>query len=73
MLVEATKLHADGYALVVYDPPAKGLPWLAVCLGPEGRLIAAAASSTAEAARSKVADLLVELDIKPLINDRPVH
>jgi hypothetical protein len=73
MLVEAAELHPEGYALAVYDPPADGLPWLVVCLGPEGRLVAAVTSHIADAARARIADFKAELRLKPPTKDRPVH
>ncbi|MER2263872.1 hypothetical protein [Methylobacterium oxalidis] len=32
---------APTYVFAVYDPPAPGLPWMCVCLCPDGRVVAA--------------------------------
>ena len=36
---------------VVYDPPAVGLPWLSVCLGPDNEVISMKPFDSAEAAK----------------------
>lgn len=38
---------------VVYPPPAPGLPWLSVCLGPDDEIIGVQGCASAEAARAK--------------------
>lgn len=37
----------------VYDPPAPGLPWLSVCLGPNDQVLAVQAFASGEAAKAK--------------------
>ncbi|MGU3329576.1 hypothetical protein ACLBXB_21865 [Methylobacterium mesophilicum] len=39
------------YQFVVYDPPAPGLPWLTVCLGPSGEVLEAEAWTSLEEAQ----------------------
>lgn len=73
MLVEAMELHPDGYALVAYNPPADGLPWLVVCLGPQGRLVATVAANTAEEASFRLADSRAELNLKPPTDEQTAH
>ena len=36
-----------------YDPPRPGLPWLSVCLHPDGRVIASLASDTRDEAEAE--------------------
>ena len=56
--------ESDGhYTFVVYDPPASGLPWLSVCLGPDGAVRAVEAFNTkarAEACTTKCAELFLQ-------------
>ena len=54
MLKELTHPHPKGYAFIVYEPSTPGLPWLAVCLGPGGKVRAVEAFDTAEAAHARV-------------------
>ena len=54
MLVEADESSQMCFSFVVYDPPAPGLPWRTVCLGPHGRVIGAETFDTAEAVRAEV-------------------
>ena len=37
----------------VYEPPAPGLPWLSVCLGPKDEIIGVKAFDSSEAAKAK--------------------
>jgi hypothetical protein len=51
------------YTFVVYDPPAFGLPWLSVCLGPDGNVRAVEAFNTrarAEACTTRCAELFLQ-------------
>ena len=42
--------HVVSVRFVVYDPPATGLPWLSVCLGPNDEVIGVKPFASAEAA-----------------------
>ena len=44
------------YIFIVYDPAAPGLPWLSVCIGPDGRVLGAEAFDTLEDAQAKTAE-----------------
>ena len=54
MLVELDKPHPHGYSFVVYKPPAPGLPWMAICLGPNGKVLRAEPFDTEEAAERRI-------------------
>ncbi|AWN42712.1 hypothetical protein [Methylobacterium durans] len=47
--------------LVVYGPPATGLPWLVVCLGPDNEAIEANACASLEAAERMLAQTAHQL------------
>ena len=52
-----SRLDREGrYAFVVYDPPAPGLPWLSVCIGPDGKLRAVEAFDTLAGAHARTAE-----------------
>jgi hypothetical protein len=52
-----SSLDREGrYAFVVYDPPAPGLPWLSVCIGPDGKLRAVEAFDTLAGAQARTAE-----------------
>jgi hypothetical protein len=44
------------YIFTVYDPAAPGLPWLSVCIGPDGRVMGAEAFDTLEDAQARTAE-----------------
>ena len=44
------------YAFVVYDPPAPGLPWLSVCVGPDGKIRAVETFDTLAGAQARTAE-----------------
>jgi len=44
------------YTFIVYDPAAPGLPWLSVCIGPDGRVVGAEAFDTLEDAQGRTAE-----------------
>jgi hypothetical protein len=44
------------YIFTVYDPAAPGLPWLSVCIGPDGRVMGAEAFDRLEDAQAKTAE-----------------
>ncbi|AWN43662.1 hypothetical protein U8607_11300 [Methylobacterium durans] len=51
------------HVYVLYDPPARGLPWLSVCIGPDRRIFTAETFETQAAALQRMAarvDLFVE-------------
>ena len=49
MLYEAEAEFAC-YRLAVYEPPLPGMPWLSVCIGPDGRVLDSEAFATFEEA-----------------------
>ena len=57
MVVETEELLPKGYGFLVYNPPVPGLPWLAVCLGPNGRVLGAETFDTEEGAQRRVTEL----------------
>ena len=57
MVIEVEGLHPMGYGFAVYHPPVPGLPWLAVCLGPNGRVLGAETFDNEEAAQCRVSEL----------------
>jgi hypothetical protein len=59
------------YAFVVYDPPAPGLPWLSVCVGPAGKIFAMEAFNTLEGAQARTAEC-AETFIRELDDKRKV-
>lgn len=59
MIVESPGPHSPAYGVVVYNPPAPGLPWLAIRLGPHGKVLGVEPFDTWEAADrhvTKIAD-----------------
>ena len=40
------------YTFAVYPPPAPGLPWLSVCIGPDGYVLDSEAFATREEAET---------------------
>ena len=42
--------NCDAYCFVVYPPAMPGLPWLSVCIGPDGNVLDSEAFATFEEA-----------------------
>ncbi|GLS71685.1 hypothetical protein GCM10007890_36980 [Methylobacterium tardum] len=51
-----SEAHQQRYAFVVYDPPVPSLPWLVVCIGPDGKVHAVEAFATLEDAQAKTSE-----------------
>ncbi|KQO99330.1 hypothetical protein ASF33_06775 [Methylobacterium sp. Leaf92] len=47
---QSAKAEFARYTFVVYAPPEPGLPWLSVCIGPNGRVFDSEALATFEEA-----------------------
>ena len=53
---EVLRPDAMRYAFVIYDPPAPGLPWLSVCVGPFGKVYAVEAFDSLERAQARTVE-----------------
>lgn len=56
--------NAKHYQFLVYDPPAAGLPWLSVCIGPDGTVRGVETFDTladAQARTAECAELFVRM------------
>lgn len=60
MLVETQSPFRQGYAFVVYAPPSEGMPWLAVCIGPGGKVLGAQAFDCEADAQTNIAECAEE-------------
>lgn len=48
--LDAAEAEFARYTFAVYAPPSPGLPWLSVCIGPDGRMLDSEAFATFEEA-----------------------
>ncbi|MDR7039783.1 hypothetical protein J2X36_004561 [Methylobacterium sp. BE186] len=48
--------HEAQYQFLVYDPPAPGLPWLSVCIGPDGKIRGVETFDTRAGAQARTAE-----------------
>ncbi|AWN42708.1 hypothetical protein [Methylobacterium durans] len=52
----AGKDHGLSHTFIIYDPPAPGMPWISICVGPNRKISLSETFGTLAAAQARMAE-----------------